>query len=164
MYIHVYENYYSKGSIAFCTVCTVLSYRYGMVYRLKFLAYSKCHNRWILSQIFRLEYLVRQRQFIACLINHFSARTRQGRVQNDVAKMRMGNSRLPAISTNCIAIYINSTEQLVVCMHFNIVCMHYGEQFASILPIWGEFRIFGGWYFIFLDKKCCNYENNGCFL
>jgi hypothetical protein len=51
----------------------------------------------------------------------------------------MGNSRLPAISMNCIAIYVNSMELLVACMRFNIVCMHYGEQFASILPICGEF-------------------------
>jgi hypothetical protein len=63
------------------------------------------------------------------------------------AMLGMGNSHLPAISTNCIAIYINSTELLIVCMRFNIVCMHYGEQFASILLIWGEFSYFWGLIF-----------------
>jgi hypothetical protein len=52
----------------------------------------------------------------------------------------LGNSCLPAISTNCIAIYINSMELLAVC----IVCMHFGEQFVKILPIWGEFSYFFG--------------------
>jgi hypothetical protein len=47
----------------------------------------------------------------------------------------------------------------------NIVCMHYGEHFESILPIF----VFLGAdilvvFIIFFDKKCWNYENNGCFL
>jgi hypothetical protein len=55
-----------------------------------------------------------------------------------------------------IATYINSAELLVICMSFNIVCRHYGEQFASILPIWGEFL--GAdilvVFIIFFNKKC----------
>jgi hypothetical protein len=59
------------------------------------------------------------------------------------AMLGIGNSRLPAISTNCIAIYINSTELLVVCMRFNIVCMVNGEQLISILLICGELSYLG---------------------
>jgi hypothetical protein len=58
-----------------------------------------------------------------------------------------GYEEFPSSSNICITIYINSTELLVVCMRFNIVCMHYGEQFASILPIWGEFSYFWGLIF-----------------
>jgi hypothetical protein len=87
-------------------------------------------------------------------VNPFSARTRQGRVQNEVNEMcvpgHAGYGEFPSssnISMNYITIYINYTELLVVCMHFNIICMHYGEQFAAILPIWSEFSYFWGLIF-----------------
>jgi hypothetical protein len=60
----------------------------------------------------------------------------QSAYPNDVTKMHVpghagyGEFPSPAISMNCIAIYINSMELLVACMRFNIVCMNYGEQFA----------------------------------
>jgi hypothetical protein len=96
-------------------------------------------------------------------INPFSARTR-GRAGYKMMSLKctypampgMGNSHLPAISTNCIAIYINSTE-LLVCIRFNIICMHYMASNSHRCRFGVNFRILGAdilvVFIIFFDKK-----------
>jgi hypothetical protein len=55
-----------------------------------------------------------------------------------------------------------------VCMHFNIVCMHYVSNLRQSRRFGVNFQIFGAdilvVFIIFFNKKCWNHENNGRFL